>query len=321
MDSSASATIATPTPKLPVPGPGLLTLRPAFMEVGARHGITADVQFRRGRCVWIVVRTHGAEVMGMQVGSTLATGAKGQYRAPLPAILTAIRSLQPADQVPVYSCSEPLTTPLANAGIGVSPLFPPAAATAAIETAVPAHIESLLTTLVIATDASKGSCTSWRGHGWVLDFGLDSVPILGLRASQHGSILQAELHSIRLSLVSARARFAGTLDGRSTVTVLSDSQTAVKLLATPYAMPSSLSAGCKAEVSAIRAMTPNSRVTYEWVKGHGTNELNNTADRLAVLARRAKEAELTHEQTNVLLAGIQESVSGLTNQQSLELAA
>lgn len=319
MDSSASATVATASRKLPLPGPGLLGLRPAFMEVGARHGITAAVQFRWGRCVWVVVRTQGADVVEMRVGSRLTPNSKDRCGGQLAEILAAIKSLQPGSDVPVYA--DTLSDLLEAAGITVSPLFPPAAATAAIDRAVPEHIESLLTNLVIATDASKGTRSSWRGHGWVMDFGLDSPPILGLRTSQHGNILKAELHSIYLGLLAARARFAGTMDGRCAVTVLSDNLTAVNLLATPYSLPSGLSAGCREEVLAIRALTQNSLVTFNWVKGHGSNDLNNTADRLAVLARRAKEAELTNEQRNVLLSGIQDSVLGLAGQGALALAA
>lgn len=319
MDSSASATVATASRKLPLPGPGLLGLRPAFMEVGARHGITAAVQFRWGRCVWVVVRTQGADVVEMRVGSRLTPNSKDRCGGQLAEILAAIKSLQPGSDVPVYA--DTLSDLLEAAGITVSPLFPPAAATAAIDRAVPEHIESLLTNLVIATDASKGTRSSWRGHGWVMDFGLDSPPILGLRTSQHGNILKAELHSIHLGLLASRARFAGTMDGRCTVTVLSDNLTAVNLLTTHSALPSGLSTGCREEVSAIRALTQKSLVAFNWVKGHGSNDLNNTADRLAVLARRAKEAELTNEQRNVLLSGIQDSVLGMAGQGALALAA
>lgn len=317
--SSASATVVPASRKLPLPGPGLLGLRPAFMEVGARHGITAAVQFRWGRCVWVVVRTQGADVVEIRVGSRLAPRNNDLCGGQLAEILAAIGSLQSGADVPVYA--DTLSDLLETAGITVSTLFPPAAATAAIERAVPEHIESLLTDLVIATDASRGSRSSWRGHGWVMDFGLDSPPILGLRTSQHGDILKAELHSIRLGLLASRARFIGTMDGRCAVTVLSDNQTAVTLLSAPSSLPSGLSAACRQEVAVIRALTQNSVVTYQWVKGHGSNDLNNTADRLAVLARRAKEAELTSDQRNVLLCGIQESVVGLAVQRALALAA
>ncbi|MDD0857009.1 hypothetical protein NHF46_02730 [Arthrobacter alpinus] len=255
----------------------------------------------------------------MRIGSTLVPRIKDHCGGQLAEILTAIKSLQPTVEVPVYA--DTLAGLLEAAGVTVSPLFAPAAATAAIEKAVPEHLESLLTNLVIATDASKGSRSSWRGHGWVMDFGLGSPLILGLRASQHGNILAAELHSIHLGLLAARSRFSGTLDGRCAVTVLSDNQTAVHLLTTPSALHAGLNAACRAEVADIRALTQKSLVAFQWVKGHGSNDLNNTADRLAVLARRAKEAELTSSQRNVLLCSIQESVLGLAGQGSLALAA
>ncbi|ALO67938.1 hypothetical protein AS189_17415 [Arthrobacter alpinus] len=317
--SSASATVATPSRKLPLPGPGLLRLRPAFVEVGARHGITAAVKFRGGRCVWVVTRTQGPDVVDMHIGSTLVPRIKDHCGGQLAEILAAIKSLQSTVEVPVYA--DTLAGLLEAAGVTVSPLYAPGAATAAIENAVPEHLESLLTNLVIATDASKGSRSSWRGHGWVMDFGLGSPLILGLRASQHGNILAAELHSIHLGLLAARSRFSGTLDGRCAVTVLSDNQTAVNVLANPSSLPSGLNAACRAEVAGIRALTQKSLVAFQWVKGHGSNDLNNTADRLAVLARRAKEAELTSSQRNVLLCSIQESVLGLAGQGSLALAA
>lgn len=305
---------------VPLPSPGLLRLRPAVIEVGERHGITAAIRFRWGRCVWVVVRTRGCQIAESLTGSapsqSTAVGADQ-----LGAVLKAIKSLQKSSAEQVYVDSEPLAGLLAAAGCAVSPLFPPAAATSFIDATVPAYIESLLTHLTLATDASVGGRSNWRGHGWVMDFNLDSHPIMGLRATQNGSVLEAELRSIRLGLTAARTRHGGTVDGRCSIQILSDNQTAVRLLSEPTFRPLSLSAGCVSEIAAIAALTRSSTVSYDWVKGHGTHTLNNAADRLAVLARRAKEAELSNAQRNVLLAGIGESAFQPRSQKSLALAA
>lgn len=320
MDSSlASVLVPVPSGKLPLPGPGLLTMRPAFMEVGDRHGITVAVQFRRGRCVWVVVRTEHSGVVDLRIGSKLTTSTNGQCGGQLAEIRAAINSLQSAVAVPVYV--ESVGGLLESAGITVSPLFPPAVALAAIDKAVLEHVESLLTELVIATDASKGNRSRWRGHGWIMDFGPCGPPILGLRTTEHGSVLEAELHSIFLALKDARSRYAGTLDGRCAVTLLSDNQTAVNLLTQRNGRLAPAPAACREKVTAIHELTQNSTVAFQWVRGHSDNALNNVADRLAVLARRAKEAGLTNQQRNVLVSGVHESVMGLSRQKGLALAA
>lgn len=320
MDSMSAATTSTPSIKLPLPSPGLLTLRPAFMEVGERHGIMVSTRFRWGRCVWVVVRTQGTEVSSIRVGSKTGIPGTDVTRGQLPEMLAAIKSLQPETPVPVYSDIDSLTSQLEVAGVAMSALYPPATATAAVENAVQEHIESLLGRLVLATDASKGT-GHWRGHGWVLDFGLDSPPIMGLKATEKGDITLSELRSIRLGLLEARSRFAGTMDGRCEVTVISDSQNAIYMLDDTRNLPSTLSLAHREQVTIIRALTKNARITYKWVRGHSDNALNNTADRLAVLARRAKEAELTNAQRDVLLAGIKETVLRQGTQQALGLAA
>lgn len=305
---------------IPIPGPGLLGLRPAAVEFAARHGITAAISFRHGRCVWVVLRTEGTAVLDSRVGSS-PTKPTRSYSHHLNDIRGAVAQLQGTPAVPVFTMTEDLGELLRATGVSVSPLFPPAAATAVLEQMVLAHTESMYTALTLATDASAGRVTGWRGHGWVMDFGLASGPVMGLKATQHGSVLEAELRSIHLGLLAARTRFAGTMDGRCPVTVQSDSQMVLRFLADPSSAPKALPAACRSEVACIRAVTANAQLSYEWVKGHGDNMLNNAADRLAVLARRAKEAGLTNTERNHLLAGIAETAFVERTRESVVLAA
>jgi ribonuclease HI len=71
---------------------------------------------------------------------------------------------------------------------------------------------------------------------------------------------------------------------------------------------------CRDEVQRIRMLVAFADVRFLWVKGHADHRLNILADRLAVMARRHKEADLSADDTWRMVAGIVE-------QGNLDLAA
>jgi ribonuclease HI len=195
---------------------------------------------------------------------------------------------------------------LVELGLAVDLSYPPAAGVVATEKAVDEGLDAVFCRLEIATDASVGHRTSWAGHGWVLDFGKGLPLRAGLKAVSGGSILESELRAIRLALGAAKNAYTGVLDGRCAVTVSSDSLMAVRMLNDSGFQCGQSTSACREEVQRIRTLVAFADVQFLWVKGHSDHELNILADRLAVMARRHKEADLPADDTLRMAAGIVE---------------
>jgi ribonuclease HI len=195
---------------------------------------------------------------------------------------------------------------LLGLGLPVDFSFPPAAGVVATDRAVAEVLAALFSSLEIATDASVGHRTAWAGHGWVLDFGRGLPLRAGLKAVSGGSILESELRAIRLALNAGKNAHTGVLDGSCAVTVSSDNLTAVNMLNAGSLHRGQLTLACLDEVERIRTLVAFADVQFRWVKGHSDHRLNNFADRLAVMARRHKEADLPADETWRKAAGIVE---------------
>jgi ribonuclease HI len=135
-----------------------------------------------------------------------------------------------------------------------------------------------------------------------------------VKAVSGGSILESELRAIRLALGAAKNAYTGVLDGRCAVTVSSDSLMAVGMLNDSGFQCRQSTSACRDEVQRIRTLVAFADVQFQWVKGHSDHQLNMLADRLAVMARRHKEAGLPATDTLRMAAGIVE-------QTNLDLAA
>ncbi|WP_190273517.1 ribonuclease HI [Crystallibacter crystallopoietes] len=191
----------------------------------------------------------------------------------------------------------------------------------ALQEAINARVQELFARLEIATDASRGQRSRWVGHGWVLVFPDGMKPSLGHKAMDGGSVLEGELRAIRLALLAARNIYVGALDGRSAVTVSSDSQLALRMINQPGFEPPSANGRCANEVLRIRGLVRCANVDFRWVKGHADNMPNIYADRLAVLSRRCQEAGLSDEETSRLAAGVREEARNQLLGSALALAA
>ncbi|QTG82577.1 ribonuclease HI [Arthrobacter crystallopoietes] len=218
----------------------------------------------------------------------------------------AVRLLRGSNQVDIFCTSEDTAESLRQLGLAVSAFYPPVAAITAMDDAVRSCVDSLFTAVEIATDASRGRGSRWVGHGWVLTFAGSVGPVLGYKAVDVGNVLEGELRALRFALLAARSAYTGALDGRSAVTVSTDSQLALRMLLQQGFEPPSSNGRCASEVLRIRELTKHADVHFRWVKGHSGDPLNTFADRMAVLARRCREAGLSPEETDRLAAAVRE---------------
>lgn len=300
---------------MPFPTPPSHRALSAAEAVAKRSGLTVLIVPRRGLILWAVARTFESAVLGVRSGwiTEAATGA--HWGKAYAEAARAVSQLAAAGgNEPVFSVVDTARERLLGLGLPVDPSYPPATGVVATEKAVATKLDALFCRLEIATDASIGHRTPWAGHGWVLDFG-NGLPLRpGLKAVTGGSILESELRAIRLALGAARNAYTGALDGRCAVTVSSDNVTAVKMLNEGNFHRGQATSACREEVHRIQTLVSFADVQFHWVKGHADHRLNILADRLAVMARRHKEADLSSDDTLRM-------ATGLVDQAHVDLAA
>jgi ribonuclease HI len=153
----------------------------------------------------------------------------------------------------------------------------------------------------VVSDASKGRGQT-AGLGWVVTAGGGNAFRTGSGTAECASVLHAELVAMRkgirlaLSLNPALARGIGRLR------LFSDSRTGLDLLrqAMGGGLPDGVAGQVHAELMRLCALVAATSVGLHWVKGHAGDPLNELADRLAVLARRSREAGLDPAQKAAL---------------------
>lgn len=288
--------------------------------VAARSGISVRVSPKHGLQVWAVVRTHGSQVAAVQSGIWNPSCPDGQPSL-YGTVRQAVSCQLEAGTQEIYCDDENTATSLQAVGMPASFQYPPAIAITALDKAVAAEINGLFAQLTITTDSSRGKCSPWLGHGWVLDFGGDARVKPGQKVSEGDSILEGELRSIRFGLQAARGVYSSALQGGTAITVRSDSQLALRMLTEPGFAPPSANRFCREEVARILGYTRDARVRFLWVKGHSGDPHNMAADRLAVLARRAREAELSFEEVQRLTALAHQDVLNDIRRSRMALAA
>jgi ribonuclease HI len=291
---------------MPFPTPPSRRVLSAAEAVAKRSGLTVLIVPRRGLILWAVARTVESAVLEVRSGWITEAAAGGHWGNAYTEAARAVSELAVGVNEPVFSVVGSVGERLLGLGFPVDLSYPPAAGVVATERAVAQKLDALFSRLEIATDASIGHRTPWAGHGWVLDFGRGLPLRPGLKAVAGGSILESELRAIRLALGAAKNAYTGVLDGRCAVTVSSDNVTAVKMLNDSGFHPGRSTVACREEIQRIQALAAFADVQFRWVKGHADHELNVFADRLAVMSRRHKEAELPADETLRMAAGVVE---------------
>lgn len=299
---------------MPFPAPPLRRVQSAAEVVAKRSGLTVLIVPRRGLVLWAVARTVESTVVGVRSGWLAEAAAGPRWGKAYEEAVHALVELVPDRSEHVFSVVDATVERLLELGLPVVHSYPPAAGVAATEGAIAESFDAVFSQLEIATDASVGHRTPWAGHGWVLDFGKGQPLRAGLKAVSGGSILESELRAIRLALGAAKNAYTGALDGRCAVTVCSDNLSAVRMLSEGDSTRERSTLACRVEVQRIRSLVAFADVRFLWVKGHADHRLNILADRLAVMARRHKEADLSADDTWRMVAGIVE-------QGNLDLAA
>ncbi|MBO0907786.1 ribonuclease HI [Arthrobacter sunyaminii] len=305
----------------PVPAPPARRLASAKQLLTLRSGVSVRVSPKHGRFFWAVTKTEGSRLLAAESGS-MEPAAAGPGKGNLFAdVRAAVVRHQDSSEELVYCDDESAAEGLRTTGVTASCSFPPAAAIVALDEAIRLSIQSFHARCTITTDSSRGKHSAWLGHGWVIDFGSDSRLVLGQKASEGTNILEGELRSIRYGLQAARGAYAASLQGSSDVTIRSDSQLALRMLTEPGFEPPSSNRFCREEVSRILHYTRFTAVTFSWVRGHDGDPHNTAADRLAVLARRTREALLTPEEVLRLTQQVREDAAADIRRSSMALAA
>ncbi|WP_411734731.1 ribonuclease HI [Paeniglutamicibacter sp.] len=294
----------------PRPSPPSARFIPAVQTVTERSGVTVEVRHHNQILFWAVVRTTAFQVIGQRCG-VLPVHESGHKLGVLMAHLDkAIRAVRCNASESVY-CDNilleghiRLPEALAQLGFVVSEQFRPLAGARAAMALLQERIEDFYSELTITTDASRSWHSPLMGHGWILDYGRGSVPMINAFAATGKEILQGELNSIYYALLDAsRYRdelFAGTVS----FLIRSDSLMAIDLLNNPKSHARIRSTEARSIVHKIHELLSRSEVSYDWVKAHSGDPMNELADRLALVARRCSAANISSGERQRLILQI-----------------
>lgn len=286
-----------------------------------RSGVSVRISPKHGRLFWAVTRTECALLLAVESGSVEASAAGTCNRSLYSQVRAAVVRHLHSSEEPVFCDDENTAEGLRATGLTASHTYPPAAAIVALDEALRRDIQVLHARCTITTDSSRGKTSPWLGHGWLVDFGPQPRLVLGQKATMGTNILEGELRSIRLGLQAARNAFPGSMQGETEITVRSDSQLALRMLTDPGFEPPSANSFCRQEVARILHFVRFAAVTFSWVRGHNGDPHNTAADRLAVLARRAREADLAYDETLRLTEQVGLDVAADVRRSSMALAA
>lgn len=305
---------------IPKPSAPKLRLTKVEPHTGHRTGITVDASKRFGFLCWSAVKFHGDAVVERLTGNFDPVDLKGAPRLTGTALQDAVdHELQRQLAIAVidlgvgvdYPVHRPLTTSascgvhdaLAELGIPVSSAAAPSAVRAAAAEALTQEGIAHLGEIKISTDASCGRTTT-SGHGWFIESATMYRPVMGRTTSTQRTVRAAELYSILKALKAADRQFGREALRAGGLRVRSDCAIAVRMLREPGWLPESATSREIALATSIRDFTKNLRVRFVWVRGHNGDLGNETADRLAVAARRLHYARTPKDSAAAIIANI-----------------
>lgn len=155
------------------------------------------------------------------------------------------------------------------------------------------------THLLVATDGSVDRGHRGAGAGWVTSWGA-----FGCSQVDTADILLAELEAIASALENVPRVV-------TRVSVRSDSRSAIAIVVQvlqvgPTAGPIRIPARGHSAAIRIAEAARRFQIRMDWVRAHQGDPMNETADRLAVLARRSIRAALTPDAVSAMANGIVE---------------
>ncbi|QOD05706.1 RNase H family protein [Pseudarthrobacter sp. BIM B-2242] len=295
---------------VPVPMAPAHRFIPAVQSVTERLGVTVAVDRQPNLCRWAVHTTDTAGRDIMVTGPSRGDAANPSNRELAAQITTAVDSLG-VEVGQVFTSDWPTATLLrAKTALPVTDLSAPPASLVKARNGIAAVERRAVSGLVLACDASRGKGRSINGCGWVLAYANGADPVVGAytTVSEHGGIRAGELAAIRRGLQATLNLHPVLRDGTGSLTVLSDSKSALDLLARVTA-DEDVSGEDGDSVQECRRILGSARgadIRFEWVRGHDGHPLNEIADRLAVLARRNREMGVDDITGHRMLAGVRE---------------
>lgn len=303
----------------PKPAPPARRMMTALAAVAARSGITVMARTQRGQILWAVVESEGTVASMPESGRVRLeeigrTG--GLFVEVLHEALLTVDSPE-ADvhlDVELQGPLQDLDERLAARGHRVVEAYPPVAGLQAAAAAVLEREAEMYAQVHVATDASRANTGSVTGTGWIIDFGMGTLPRLKNRAHGRSSILEAELRALQSGLREAIQHVPHEHQAACRFVVRSDSQNAVKLVHGEITHARGLTTGGKAIVESIRRLMTGLQVDLGWVRGHDGDVHNEFADRLAVMARRNAEFGVAEKQAHAMLTDLRhEAAEQLTS--------
>lgn len=293
----------------PKPAPPTRRLMPALAAVAALSGITVMARVERGQILWAVVESEGAVAQMPESGRVrLAESGRtgGIFVDVLHEALLALDAPE-ADvhlEVELPAFLRDLDERLAARGHRVVEAYAPVAGKRAAESALQERTAEMYARVLVATDASRAKTGSVTGTGWIIDFGLGTLPRLKNGTHGRSSILEAELRALQSGLWEAIQHVPHNLQASCRFEVRSDSQNAVKLVHGEITHARGLTTAGKGIVENIRHLMTGLQVDLGWVRGHAGDLHNEYADRLAVMARRNAEFGVSSKQATAMLTDL-----------------
>jgi ribonuclease HI len=291
--------------------------------------VAATVQFGRG--YWALapaagiretslLETNGSEVPVIRGTAAIGSGAGCCYRRMAMEVLLAalerhagtFRDREPLGAgvgliIRVAACRRllaELRSQVSELGLGEEIFVDevPASCGGRLEQALAAEVSGAAGVVDVASDASKGRGPT-VGLGWVVTSGDGSSFRTGSGTSTYCSnILHGELLAARKGVQLALSLNPVLRGGIGTLRIFSDSRAGLALLRRGLDgnVPAEPPGLIRGEIVRLCSLLSGTPAELHWVKGHAGDPLNELADRLAVLARRSREAGLDGAQKTAL---------------------